>query len=173
MPSMPRRKSCGSTATRMRICGVSWITPARSSTPESARPRRGRRYAAAPLAADHSAPPPPRSDRWGLQPSPSMRAAAPRTLPRAGAAVSTYPPRDPRSLGTPAQRVVAQPQRLSRCVHSVLPREPHCRSPERLGHRRAFRAHLAPMLDLLAEWLDASVGRAGLLASHGAPVVAG
>jgi DNA-binding XRE family transcriptional regulator len=51
--------------------------------------------------------------------------------------------------------------------------KPNCRSPERLGHRRAFRAHLAPMLDLLAEWLDASVGRAGLLASHGAPVVAG
>jgi hypothetical protein len=37
IPSMPRRKSCGSTATKIRICGVSWITPVHSNTLESAR----------------------------------------------------------------------------------------------------------------------------------------
>jgi len=57
--------------------------------------------------------------------------------------------------------------------HSVLPRQPHRRLPKRLRHRRTFRARLAPMLDLLAQWLDGRLGLAALLVSDGAPVVAG
>jgi hypothetical protein len=45
----------------MRICGVSWITPADSNTPESAPPHRDLRCAAAPSVAARSAAAPERT----------------------------------------------------------------------------------------------------------------
>src|SRR5690606_20998682 len=49
----------------------------------------------------------------------------------------------------------------------ILARQPHCRSPQRLRHRRALRALLAPVLDLAADRLDPSFRKSALVASQG------
>src|SRR5712691_11680426 len=145
-PSMPARKSTGSTATRMRMCGVIWIIT-RSRTPGTApagRPGRCRAVAAASS----------RRARWPVRPRIAARLPAPASTPPARPAVPRnaalpYCPQHCRRPGrSPLEHRIVQAQLTRDAVRAVLRRRADRRVPQPRRNALACRAGGTPLIEL-------------------------